>query len=192
MLAYETGFKWDGLFGGTTRFNGSVYYYDYDDYQGFFFNQIAGWVRNVDAEYKGVEFELFASPVDNVDLMLNFSYIDAEIFDVQLGPGIFVDTEPSFTPHTQIAGLIRYSWPPRPVSITPLNSTTTFEISTHRDYPITSLLIYGSAGPAPITDGRAHSSSTTLPTSAITPSVLIYPMPPDRIPWCLANRVGLA
>jgi iron complex outermembrane receptor protein len=111
LLAYETGFKWDNLLGGTTRINGSVYYYDYDDYQGFFFNQIAGWVRNLDAEYKGVEFELFSSPTENVELMLNFSYIDAEVFDVQLGPGIFVDTEPSFTPDFQAAGLVRYRWP---------------------------------------------------------------------------------
>lgn len=111
LLAYETGFKWDNLFGGTTRINGSVYYYDYDDYQGFFFNQIAGWVKNLDAEYKGVEFELFSSPTDNLELMVNFSYIDAEVFDVQLGPGIFVDTEPSFTPDFQAAGLVRYRWP---------------------------------------------------------------------------------
>lgn len=108
LLAYEAGFKWDGLFGGTTRLNGSVYYYDYDDYQGFFFNQIAGWVQNVDAEYKGIEMELFATPTDKLDLMLNFSWIDADIFDVQLGPGIFVDSEPSFTPDLQVAGLARY------------------------------------------------------------------------------------
>ncbi|HLF29807.1 MAG TPA: TonB-dependent receptor [Xanthomonadales bacterium] len=111
LMAYETGFKWDGLFGGTTRFNGSFYYYDYTDYQGFFFSQITGWVQNVDAEYKGMELELFSSPTDRLDLVLNFSYIDTEIYDVQLGPGIFVDTEPSYTPETQVAGLARYRWP---------------------------------------------------------------------------------
>ena len=111
LLAYETGFKRDNLLGGTTRINGSFYYYDYSDYQGFFFNQIAGWVRNLDAEYKGVEFELFSSPSENLNLVLNLSYIDAEVFDVQLGPGIFVDTEPSFTPDFQAAGLVRYTWP---------------------------------------------------------------------------------
>jgi iron complex outermembrane receptor protein len=111
LLAYETGFKRDNLFGGTTRINGSVYYYDYSDYQGFFFNQIAGWVRNLDAEYKGAELELFVSPTDELDLMLNFSVIDAEVLNVQLGPGIFVDSEPSFTPEFQAAGLARYTWP---------------------------------------------------------------------------------
>jgi hypothetical protein len=33
------------------------------------------------------------------------------VYDVQLGPGIFIDTEPSFTPDFQAAGLIRYTWP---------------------------------------------------------------------------------
>lgn len=111
LLAYETGFKRDNLFGGTTRINGSFYYYDYSDYQGFFFNQIAGWVRNLDAEYKGAELELFVSPTDELDVMLNFSVIDAEVSNVQLGPGIFVDSEPSFTPEFQAAGLARYTWP---------------------------------------------------------------------------------
>ena len=60
LLSYETGFKWDNLFNGTTRINGSFYYYDYKDYQGFFFTQITGFVRNVDADYKGVELELFS------------------------------------------------------------------------------------------------------------------------------------
>jgi iron complex outermembrane recepter protein len=115
LLSYETGFKWSNLFGGTSRINGSFYYYDYSDYQGFFFNQITGWVRNLDAEYQGVEFELFSSPANGLNLALSLSYIDAEVFDVQLGQGISVDTEPSFTPEFQAAGLIRYGWP-RPLA----------------------------------------------------------------------------
>ena len=111
LLSYEAGFKWDNLLGGTTRLNGSFYYYDYTDYQGFFFTQITGFVRNVDAEYKGFEFELFSSPVEGLDFAFNFAYLDGEVKDVQLGPGIFVDTEPSFSPDTQIAGLLRYQWP---------------------------------------------------------------------------------
>ena len=111
LLAYEAGFKWDNLFGGNTRLNGSFYYYDYTDYQGFFFTRITGFVRNLDAEYKGFEFELFSSLSDNLDLMLNISYLDGEVKDVQLGPGIFVDTEPSFAPDVQTAGLIHYQWP---------------------------------------------------------------------------------
>lgn len=111
LLSYETGFKWDNLLGGTTRLNGSFYYYDYTDYQGFFFTQITGFVRNVDAEYKGVELELFSSPLDGLQLMLNFAYLDAQVYGVQLGPGVFVDSEPSFAPDTQVAGMLAYEWP---------------------------------------------------------------------------------
>jgi iron complex outermembrane receptor protein len=111
LLAYETGFKWDGLFNGTTRLNGSFYYYDYDDYQGFFFTQVTGYVRNVDAKYKGFELELFTSPIEGLNLQLGFAHFDGNVYDVQLGPGIFVDTEPSFAPDEQLSGLLRYEWP---------------------------------------------------------------------------------
>ncbi len=111
LLSYETGFKWDNLFGGTSRLNGSFYYYDYKDYQGFFFTQVTGFVRNVDAEYKGFELEFYTNPIEGLDLALAGSYIDTDIFDVQLGPGVFVDTEASFTPDTQLSGWLRYHWP---------------------------------------------------------------------------------
>ncbi len=111
LLAYETGFKLDGLFNGTTRLNASAYFYDYQDYQGFFFTQVTGFVRNVDAEYKGLEIELLSAPTDNFELSLGFSYIDAKVFDVQLGPGVTTDAEPSFTPKYQATGLVRYHWP---------------------------------------------------------------------------------
>ena len=113
LLAFETGFKVDDLFGGTTRINGSFFYYDYSDYQGFFFSQVTGFVTNVDAEYKGVELELFSAPVEGLNLGLNLSYLDAKVFDIQLGPGLFVDTEPTFSPEIQLAGLLRYEWPQR-------------------------------------------------------------------------------
>ena len=45
LTAYETGFKRDGLFGGTTRLNGSFYFYNYQGYQGFFFTQVTGYVQ---------------------------------------------------------------------------------------------------------------------------------------------------
>lgn len=110
LLAYEAGFKWSNLFNDTTRINGSIYYYDYSDYQGFFFTQVTGFVRNVDAAYQGLELEVFSSPLPGLNISLGFSYLDAEIYDVQLGPGILVDTEPSFAPDIQASGLIRYEF----------------------------------------------------------------------------------
>jgi iron complex outermembrane receptor protein len=113
LLSYETGFKWDQIFNGTTRINGSFYYYDYKDYQGFFFTQVTGYVRNLDGKYKGLELELASAPVDGLDLMLNFALLDAELFDIQLGPGIYKDSRPSFAPKTQVSALARYRLPVR-------------------------------------------------------------------------------
>jgi iron complex outermembrane receptor protein len=110
LYSYETGFKWDGLFGRTTRLNGSFYYYDYNDYQGFFFTQVTGYVRNLDGEYFGLELELQSSPVEGLDLVLNFAALDAELYDIQLGPGIFKDSRPSFAPKTQASALVRYQF----------------------------------------------------------------------------------
>ena len=111
MTAYETGFKRDGLFGGTTRLNGSFYYYNYQGYQGFFFTQVTGYVKNVDGKYKGLELELASAPLPGLDLSLNFSYLDARIYDIQLGPGIFRDSQPSFAPKFHSAALVRYRFP---------------------------------------------------------------------------------
>ena len=110
LWAYEVGFK-STLFDGTTRLNGSFYYYDYQDYQGFKFIGTSGAVFNNDAEYMGLELELISNPIDNVDLLLGLGLIDPEIKDVEVAPGLLRDTEPSFTPEVQFSGLGRYTWP---------------------------------------------------------------------------------
>jgi iron complex outermembrane recepter protein len=111
LLAYETGFKSE-LVEGALRLNGALYYYDYEDYQGFTFaGGAGGWVQNVDGEYRGAEIELHASPGEGWDLILNASYLDAEIKDVEIADGLFRDTRPSFAPEYEVAGLARYQWP---------------------------------------------------------------------------------
>ena len=110
LLAYEAGFKatfWDGK----ARLNLSAYYYDYQDYQVFQFVGTSGAVFNVDAESYGFEVELFANPVENMDLMLGLGIIDPTVKDVNVAPGVPRDVEPSFTPKTQFSGLGRYTWP---------------------------------------------------------------------------------
>jgi iron complex outermembrane receptor protein len=111
LLAYETGFKSE-LVEGALRLNGALYYYDYQDYQGFTFaGGAGGWVQNVDGEYRGAEIELHASPGEGWDLILNASYLDAEVKDVEIADGLFRDTRPSFAPEYEVAGLARYQWP---------------------------------------------------------------------------------
>lgn len=67
-------------------------------------------MTNEDATYKGLEVELFANPVDGLDVALGFSYIDAEVHNLQITSDIFRDTEPPFTPEWQASALLRYTW----------------------------------------------------------------------------------
>jgi len=109
LLAYETGFK-STLFDGRVNLNGTFYYYDYDDYQGFVFSGTSGFVRNVDAKFKGAELELTASPIPGLNLIVNGSWIDAEVTNLEVATNLFRDVEPAHTPEWQAAGLARYEW----------------------------------------------------------------------------------
>ena len=110
LYAYEIGFK-STLNDGLMRLNGSLYYYDYQDYQGFVFAGVSGNVVNYDSSVVGAELELIASPVEGLDIILSGAYIDAEVEDVEVAPGIFSDTEPSYVPPVQLSGLVRYAFP---------------------------------------------------------------------------------
>lgn len=110
LVSYEVGFKstvWDGK----ARINATAYYYDYNDYQAFLFEGASGIVSNADAEYKGVELEVQASPTDRLDIILGVSYVDAIIDDLAIAPGIERDIEPTFTPDVQFNFVGRYTWP---------------------------------------------------------------------------------
>ena len=109
LLAFEAGFKGD-LFGERMRFNGSFYYYDYSDYQSFQFRTAGGLITNVDAKNKGFELELISRPLKGLDLSVSLAYLDAKVSDVVIGPGVFVDSKPSFSPEFQAAGQLRYQW----------------------------------------------------------------------------------
>ena len=109
LLSYEVGAKLT-LLGGRAQLNTSAYYYDYDDYQSFSFRNNSSAVTNENATYKGLEVELFANPVDGLDVGLGFSYIDAEVHNLQITSDTFRDTEPPFTPEWQASALLRYTW----------------------------------------------------------------------------------
>ncbi|MCY4361874.1 MAG: TonB-dependent receptor [Gammaproteobacteria bacterium] len=119
LLAYEVGFK-STLMDGRARVNGSFYYYDYSDYQVFQFIGTSGAVYNSDAEYYGGEVEIYANPIDNLDLILGIGYIDPTVKDVGIAASfepdgsisrVIRDVEPSFTPEVQFNALGRYTWP---------------------------------------------------------------------------------
>ncbi len=111
LTSYEAGFK-KTLGGGTTRLNGTVFYYDYKDYQGFLFTGVSGVVVNNDAENTGVELELQSSPAEGLDVLLSIAWFDATVKDVPLRVGgpIIRDVDPVYAPELQISGLVRYEW----------------------------------------------------------------------------------
>ena len=105
LNAFELGFK-STLLDGLARFNVSVYYNDYKNYQAF---DIIGLATNVvsapDAKNYGFEAELFASPAEGWDLMFGISYNDNE---VTLPSG--AKTKAVQTPKWNLSGLARYEW----------------------------------------------------------------------------------
>ncbi len=109
---YEGGFKYTML-DGRARLNGSVFYYDYSDYQAFLFTGIGGVVINADAENQGVELELQISPFEGFDALLSGSWYDATVKDVPLliGSSNTRDVDPTYSPEKQFTAMARYAWP---------------------------------------------------------------------------------
>ena len=113
LLSFEGGFK-ATLQDGRTRVNGSIFYYDYTDYQAFLFVGVGGVVINADAENFGVELEVQTSPAEGWDLLLAASWFDAEVKDVLLRNGSPLpprDVDPTYAPEIQVTALARYEWP---------------------------------------------------------------------------------
>ena len=109
LLAYEVGFKVD-MAEGRARLNGAAFWYDYNGFQAFTWQNNSGFVTNNDAEYKGFELELFTNPAEGLDIIAGLSYTDAQVFDVEIAPGIQRDVIPAFTPKWQASGIVRYAW----------------------------------------------------------------------------------
>ncbi len=113
LLSYEAGFK-QSFGDGSTRLNGSFFYYDYSDYQAFLFVGVGGVVVNADAENYGMELELQTSPMEGLDAMLSVAVFDATVEDILLRNGSPLparDVKPTYAPEFQATGLVRYEWP---------------------------------------------------------------------------------
>ena len=112
LLSYEAGFK-ATLFNGTTRLNGSAFYYDYEDYQAFLFTGVGGVVINADMENYGMELELQSSPFEGFDFLAAVSAFDATVEDVpnSIGSSILLNVDPTYAPEFQFTVMARYEWP---------------------------------------------------------------------------------
>lgn len=130
--AYEAGFKWDSE-SYPLRVNGSVYYYDYKNYQAFSIIGLDTATLNAQAEVQGFELEVQTAPAQGLDMQFGVAYIDSEVTDV---PGLTVDVdvdadgivdvpalfpgatvEPVQTPKWNLNGLLRYEFDVGPGSL---------------------------------------------------------------------------
>lgn len=104
LYSYEIGFK-STIMDGLARFNGAMYYYDYQDYQAFYITGVDTITFNTDATSAGAELELQASPMEGMDILLGASYND---IDVELPGG---DVPSVVSPEWNLNAMVRYEWP---------------------------------------------------------------------------------
>jgi iron complex outermembrane receptor protein len=109
LTSYEVGEKltfWDGR----ARLNGALFYYDYQNYQGFFLAGLTQVVQNVDATVKGGELELAVRPTQGLNLQLGISHLETVAKNVPLPAGGFTDTQMPQAPKWSINAEARYEW----------------------------------------------------------------------------------
>ena len=107
LIAYEAGFKLDRP---NSRINGSVFIYDYDDYQAMQFDAFVPLIFNAGAEMSGFELDIISNPSDGVDLVLGVSYLDAEITDLPVGTYPGGVSKSVVSPELAVNAIARKSW----------------------------------------------------------------------------------
>jgi iron complex outermembrane recepter protein len=111
LRSYEIGFK-STILDGRARFNGSAFYYDYEDFQTFRFELLNQVIFNADAEVIGAELELQASPTDGLDLALGLAVLDATAEGIPSPlDGTPRDRDMVAAPDLSANALVRYAWP---------------------------------------------------------------------------------
>ncbi len=112
LLSYEVGFK-SILADGRLRFNGSAFYYDYEDLQVFAFVIVDGigfsTISNAaDAEIYGAEFELQWLPIENLFINLGVGLLSTEYEDFVIPSGDFSGNEITMSPEFTLNALVQY------------------------------------------------------------------------------------
>ncbi|BBD96778.1 TonB-dependent receptor [Sphingobium amiense] len=97
--AFEIGAKTSFL-NGLGTLNGSVFYYDYTDYQSFKFVNFSSVVANNAATIKGAEFDLHLRPASGFELTAGMSYIDATVKGVTVSNALGVAVLSRKPPYT--------------------------------------------------------------------------------------------
>lgn len=107
LYAYDAGVK--ANFGGNlATIDGSVFYYDYHNYQAF---SGANQTVNTDAEIAGAELFLTLRPVHGLTLNGGATYLDTKAKEVDIGGGLTSDFPIPQAPEWALQGSIRYATP---------------------------------------------------------------------------------
>jgi iron complex outermembrane receptor protein len=114
--AYEIGLK-SRLMDGLLTANFATFFYDYQDLQVYTLVvdpntnlTVQNFTNASNAEVKGLEAELMASPIDGLDLSLGASFLDATYQDFQSqGDDYSGNTLPN-APEVSLNGSARYEW----------------------------------------------------------------------------------
>ena len=110
LTAYEVGMK-SAFVDRAVRLNASVFYYDYNDFQAFQLVGITQLISNRDARTKGGEVELTLQPAQGFEARFAGTYVDAEVLDVNVAPGVVLDRRPPSSPKVTLNALVRYEFP---------------------------------------------------------------------------------
>jgi iron complex outermembrane recepter protein len=109
LTAYELGAK-SRFSDGKVRLNGSVFYYDYDDFQAFFFVDTTSRLINSQGEFFGGEVELTVSPGNGWDFLAGISLLDTTVNGVSPGGIQIIDQEAPLAPPVSVNALVRKAW----------------------------------------------------------------------------------
>ena len=110
-LAFEIGEK--GTFmDGRLRVNGSIFYYDYSDFQVFNFLSFGGLVENTGASSYGAELEVDVVVSDNIRLRGGLGLLETNVENVKGPFATFIsDRDMAMSPNVNANGAINYRVP---------------------------------------------------------------------------------
>lgn len=113
LTNYEAGFKLS-VFDRIANINGSVFYYDYANYQAFSIIGLSQFVVNKPAEVVGAELEVQLRPTKGVFLSAYLTKLDTQVKDIVLPSGRTADRIMPQAPSWSIGGMARVEFPVGP------------------------------------------------------------------------------
>lgn len=110
LTSYEVGEKATFL-NGAARLNSSLYYYNYKNYQGFFLEGLASYVKNVNAKDYGGEIEFAIVPTKGLNLQVGVSNIDSSVADIPEPSGQLITAQLPQAPKWSVNAAAHYDFP---------------------------------------------------------------------------------